>query len=193
MGEMLQTILLSLALVFSTGEEASKNYDVLTSESSVVWVGKKVTGEHTGTVQLKSGKLKFDKEKLVGGSFVMDMTTIDDIDLTGEWKDKLVGHLKSDDFFGVEKYPTAKFVITKVIPQGPDKYKVIGDMTIKENTHAIQFIANTEEAEGMIVSKATITIDRSKYNVKYGSGSFFDDLGDKTIYDDFDLNVRIVT
>merc|ERR1711879_319319 len=107
MGEMLQTILLSLALVFSTGEEASKNYDVLTSESSVVWVGKKVTGEHTGTVQLKSGKLKFDKEKLVGGSFVMDMTTIDDTDLTGEWKDKLVGHLKSDDF-RCRKIPNCK-------------------------------------------------------------------------------------
>ncbi len=190
---MLKTILLSAILLFSTGENAEKKYEVATSESTVTWIGRKVTGDHNGTVQLKNGNLKYEKGQLVGGSFEVDMTTIDNSDLSGEWKDKLVGHLKSDDFFGVDKYPTAKFVVTRAIPQGPNKYKVVGDMTIKGITHPIQFIANTEEQGNAIVSTAKLTIDRSKYNIRYGSGSFFDDLGDKTIYDEFDLNIKIVS
>lgn len=190
---MLQAILLSMVLVFSPGENTTKNYKVLVDQSTVEWVGKKVTGQHNGTVTLKSGNLKYDQGQLVGGTFEIDMTTIDNSDLTGEWKDKLVGHLKSDDFFGVNTYPTAKFVITQVVPQGSNKYKVIGDMTIKENTNEIQFIANTEEDGNTIISTANIIIDRSKYNVRYGSGSFFDDLGDKTIYDEFELMVKIAS
>jgi len=190
---MLQTILLSLAFIFSSGDEDKVSYSISVDESSVEWTGRKVTGEHNGTVKLKSGNLEFTKGVLTGGSFSVDMQTIDNSDLSGEWKDKLVGHLKSDDFFGVEKYPTANFVITKVVPQGPGKYKVIGNMTIKEDTNPIQFIVNTVEENGKIYSTADITLDRSKYNVRYGSGSFFDDLGDKTIYDEFDLKVNIVS
>ena len=130
--------------------------------------------------------------QLVGGIFTIDMTTIACLDLSGEYQGKLEGHLKSDDFFGVEKYPTATFVITKAVPQGPGKYKVIGNMTIKDKTEEVQFNASVEERDGKVTASATITLDRSKYDVRYGSGSFFDNLGDKTIYDDFDLTVNLV-
>lgn len=189
---MLQSIFLSLALLLTSGEATQATYQVDTDASSVEWFGEKVTGEHNGTVQLKEGSFTFTDGKLTAGTFMVDMTTIVDSDLEGEWKTKLENHLKSDDFFGAEKYPTSKFVITDVVPQGPGKYKVKGDMTIKESTNQIQFTADLEEKDDQLVGNAKVTIDRSKYNVRYGSGSFFDDLGDKTIYDNFDLDIKIV-
>jgi polyisoprenoid-binding protein YceI len=114
------------------------------------------------------------------------------LDLGGESKGKLEGHLKSDDFFGTEKFSTSNFTITKVIPQGTAKYKVVGNITIKGITQEIQFPAELKAVDGKLVGTANIVIDRTKFNIKYGSGSFFDDLGDKTIYDDFELTVNIV-
>lgn len=172
--------------------EAKENYKVSIEESTVEWVGKKVTGQHNGVISLQGGRLEMEDGKLVGGIFTIDMTTITDTDLSGDSKGKLEGHLKSEDFFGVEKYPTSTFVITKAVPQGPGKYKVIGNITIKEKTEEIQFTANVEEKDGKILASADITIDRSKFDVRYGSGSFFDNLGDKTIYDNFDISVSLV-
>lgn len=188
---MIKAFILSALVAFSGIGAKDAKVDV--SESTVKWVGKKVTGQHNGTIQLKGGRLEMDDNgTLTGGIFTIDMTTIANEDLSGGTKDKLEGHLKSEDFFGVEKFPTATFVITKAIPQGPGKYKIIGNMTIKEATEEIQFIANVDNKDGKVVATADITIDRSKYDVRYGSGSFFDNLGDKTIYDNFDLSVSIV-
>ena len=121
------------------------------------------------------------------------MTTINCEDLQGEWADKLVSHLKSDDFFGVATYPTAKFVITSVVSRGkPGEYKIVGDLTIKETTKEIKFNALLNEVDGKNVATADITIDRSEFDVRYGSGSFFDNLGDKTIYDEFELSINLV-
>ena len=120
------------------------------------------------------------------------MTTLISTDLTGNSKGKLEGHLKSDDFFGVATYPTSTFVITKAVPQGPGKYKIIGNITIKGTTQEIQFPATVEAKDGKVTAKADITIDRSKFDIRYGSGSFFDNLGDKTIYDNFDLSVSLI-
>lgn len=189
---MLQSILLSLAVLFSTGEGIKTTYSVDSDVSVVEWLGEKVTGEHNGTVNLKEGSFDFEEGVLIGGSFTVDMNSIVDADLSGEYKTKLEGHLKSDDFFGVAKYPTSKFVITRAVPQGPGKYKIIGNMTIKETTEEIQFPATLEEKDGKISGTADLTIDRSKYDIRYGSGSFFDNLGDKTIYDNFTLTVKIV-
>lgn len=190
---MLQSLLLSLAMLFSLGEGKQATYSVDTKGSTVEWYAEKVTGKHNGTVDLKEGSFTFDNSKLTGGSFTVDMTSLNDSDMDeGEWKTKLETHLKSDDFFGVEKYPTARFVITKAVPQGPGKYKVVGNMTIKETTQEIQFPATLEEKDGKLIGSATLTLDRAKYDIRYGSGSFFDDLGDKTIYDNFDLKVNIV-
>ena len=185
---MIKAFMIFAALL--SGE--AKDYNVSTTESTVEWVGKKVTGQHNGTITLKNGTLAMEDGKLTGGSFTIDMTTITDTDLSGGSKEKLEGHLKSDDFFGVEKYPTSTFVITRAVPQGPGKYKVIGNITIKGKTEQIQFPATVEEKDGKIMASANITIDRSKFDVRFGSGSFFDNLGDKTIYDNFDLTVNLV-
>ena len=155
-------------------------------DSKVTWKGYKVTGEHEGTINLKDGKLMFEDNKLVGGNFVIDMTSISNQDLSGEWKEKLEGHLKSDDFFGVEKHPTASLVITNVKGSGKN-YSVTGDLTIKNITNSITFDMTVEENSAM----AALKIDRSKFDVRYGSPSFFNDLQDKAIYDEFDINVNL--
>jgi len=171
------------------GERRSVNVQ----ESKVVWNGYKVTGSHTGTINIKSGDLEFDGDRLVGGNFEIDMTSIVVTDLSGEYKGKLEGHLKSADFFGVEKHPTATFNITKVVSRGtPGDYKIIGDLTIKDITKEIKFLANLKDEGSKTKATAEVIVDRSEFNVRYGSGSFFDNLGDKTIYDEFDLEVMLV-
>jgi polyisoprenoid-binding protein YceI len=161
-----------------------------TAKSQVIWKGYKVTGEHQGTINIKSGALEFDNGALTGGSFVIDMPTIKVTDLSGGMATKLEGHLKSPDFFGVEKHPEASFKITKVVSRGtPGDYKIVGNLTIKETTKEIKFFTNVS-SDGSIAT-ADIKVDRSEFDVRYGSGSFFDNLGDKTIYDEFDLNVTL--
>lgn len=168
-------------------------YKVDTQNSVVVWTGYKVTGKHTGTVKIKNGSIMTEGVRLIGGSFDIDMTSIACTDLEGEYAGKLEGHLKSDDFLGTATYPTAAFVITKAIPQDTKgNYKILGNLTIKAITKEVKFFANVAEAAGTVNASGKITIDRSEFNMKYGSGSFFDGLGDKTIYDEFDLQVTLV-
>lgn len=182
--------LLSVFALFSFNI-AVEGVAVDTEKSVINWKGYKVTGEHAGTINLKNGELKFEDGKLVGGGFEIDMTSIKVTDMQGEYAGKLEGHLKSGDFFGVENFPSAKFVMTKVSAKGtPGDYKITGNLTIKETTKEIRFYANVSD-DGKSAT-ADIKIDRSDFDVRYGSGSFFDNLGDKTIYDEFDLNVNLV-
>jgi polyisoprenoid-binding protein YceI len=186
-----------LALVgFSFTDSSNKTAETLVVDakaSYIKWTGYKVTGKHWGTVKLKSGALEYKDGLLAGGNFVIDMASIGVDDLQGNGKERLEGHLKSDDFFGVEKFPTAKFVITQVISRGtPGSYRITGDLTIKESTKSIRFNADIAEEGGKHKGTAKMTIDRSDYNVRFGSGSFFSNLGDKTIYDEFDLEVNLV-
>ncbi len=168
------------------------NYTANIESSEVSWKAYKVGGQHNGVVNLKDGDLQFENGQLVGGSFSVDMTSIVCLDLEGEWKGKLEGHLKSDDFFGVNNFPTAKFVITDAFAVGTEgKYRIKGDLTIKEKTESIAFNAMVTEEGNMVKANADLVIDRSKFDVRYGSGSFFDNLGDKTIYDEFDLSVSL--
>lgn len=162
-------------------------------QSTVAWNGYKVTGKHNGLVNLKSGNLQFEGGKLTGGSFEIDMNSISCLDMTGEYANKLVNHLKSDDFFGVANYPLVTFTTTRVVHQGQDLYKIEGNLTIKGITKSIRFNTKLKEANGRKELNAQIKLDRADFNVKYGSGSFFDNLGDKTIYDEFDINVTLVT
>ena len=183
---------LALAVVFGTAVSASTPVEVetkpvKTTESTVTWKGYKVTGSHYGTIDLKSGSLSFDGEKLVGGEFVVDMSSLISTDLQGEYKGKLEGHLKSDDFFGVAKHPTSTLVFTNVKANGKNSYEVTGDLTIKGITKAVTFDVSVYGSK----ATATMKVDRSEYDVRYGSGSFFDNLGDKTIYDEFDLVVDL--
>jgi polyisoprenoid-binding protein YceI len=125
--------------------------------------------------------------ELTGGEFLIDMSSITVTDLTGEDKGKLEGHLKSDDFFGVNNHPTSKLVITSVAKKSNGTYGVVADLTIKDKTNQVTFDLDLEENS----ASTELTIDRSKYDVRYGSGSFFDNLGDKTIYDNFELDVEL--
>lgn len=189
----MKTLFFNLALALFAGTFAFANpveeeKEVNVSESKVTWKGYKVTGSHYGTINLKSGKLMFEGDKLTGGEFVVDMATLVSEDLSGNSKGKLEGHLKSDDFFGVETYPTSKLVFTKVKSTGKNRYEVTGNLTIKETTQKVNF----EIAIYGSKATANLTIDRSKFDVRYGSGSFFENLGDKTIYDDFNIVADLV-
>ena len=186
---------LSIALAVVVGFSATANSpidgekkEVNVSESKITWKGYKVTGSHEGTIDLKSGHLEMDGNKLTGGEFVVDMTSITNLDMAaGEGKEKLEGHLKSDDFFGVENHPTAKLVITSAESMNKNSYSVKGDLTIKGKTNPVTFVISIYENK----ATATLKVDRAKYDVRYGSGSFFDNLGDKAIYDEFDLVVDL--
>ena len=166
---------------FTTIEGDKKEIKV--ESSKVVWKGYKVTGSHIGTIAIKSGHLNFDKDIMTGGSFEIDMSTITVTDLEGEYKGKLEGHLKSDDFFGVEKFPTASLIFTKVKSNGKNSYNVTGDITIKGKTESVTFNVSIYGNKASV----SLKIDRTKFDVRYGSTSFFDGLKDKAIYDEFDL------
>jgi len=184
--------ILSLALITLFGAAAIANpikketKEVKTSESNVTWKGYKVGGSHTGTIDLKSGSLEFDGEKLVGGEFIVDMTSISTTDLEGDYKGKLDGHLASDDFFGVANHPTAKLVFTKVKSTGKNSYEVKGNLTIKGTTEPVSFDVSVYGDK----ATATLKVDRTKYDVKYGSG-IIGTAKDKLIYDEFDLVVDL--
>lgn len=187
MTKQLKTIALALVAFVSFTTQAQTSKKVNAEKSSIHWVGKKVTGQHDGTVNLQNGTLMFDGEKLVGGKFTVNMTSISTKDLEGEWAQKLDGHLKSDDFFGTEKHPNATLEFKKIADKGNGVYTVFADLTIKGITNQVNF--------DMTVAKNSATtklvIDRTKFDIKYKSGSFFENLGDKTIYDDFELDVNL--
>jgi len=174
-------IIATITFAFTTIEDGKKEVKVETS--SVTWKGYKVTGSHAGSIALKQGSLDFKDGKLAGGEFVIDMTTIENTDMEGEYKAKLEGHLKSDDFFGVATYPTAKLVFKTVKSTGKNSYEVTGDLTIKDKTNPVTFDMSIYGNK----ATANIKIDRTDYEVRYGSASFFDNLQDKAIYDEFDL------
>lgn len=176
-------MLIVLALSFMSYTTLTEK-SVKVDESSVTWKGYKVGGEHSGTIDLKSGSLSFDGETLTGGSFVIDMTTINTTDLKGDYKGKLDGHLKSDDFFGVEEYPTATLDIISATKKD-GKYNIKANITIKGITEAISFPMTVKDD----TATASLKIDRTKHNITYKSPSLLETLKDKAIYDDFDLDV----
>ena len=189
---MLKSIVLILSILFSTLSNAititpKNDKEINIKNSSVSWKGEKVTGSHEGTIMIKSGFLKFEKKKLIGGEFEIDMTSLVCTDLSGEYKGKLEGHLKADDFFGVASYPEATLTIKEINAQDNGNYSVVGDFTIKGITQSVPFTIKST-ADTFV---ADVTIDRSKHNVRYGSGSFFDNLGNKAISDDFKLTVTL--
>lgn len=184
---MKKTILsITLAMVFTFGIQAQeKNVNV--AESNIHWLGKKVTGQHEGNISLKSGVLVMENNALTGGRFVVNMNSMTCTDMEGEYADKLIGHLKSDDFFGTATHPEASLEFTTVEAKGNGVYAVTGNFTIKNITQPASFDLKVSE-DG---ATAKVVIDRSKYDIRYGSNSFFDNLGDKAIYNDFELDVTL--
>ena len=181
-------ILVAILMISSFGTFAQKAA-VNTEKSTINWLGKKIGGQHEGLIKLKNGVLEEKNGKIVSASFVIDMTSLINTDLQDEgYNKKLVGHLKSDDFFGVEKHPTATLNITKATKFSNGKASITGKLRIKGKTETITFdIVKNENTY-----TAKIEIDRSKYDVKYGSTSFFDSLGDKAIDDIFILNIKLL-
>lgn len=185
---MKTSIIVLFAGFISLNINAQQKLTADAENSKLEWLGEKVTGEHKGTIKLSSGHLTWNENKITGGEFLIDMTTIEDV----EDNQKLEGHLKSDDFFGIEKYPEARLVITESTPFEKGTATLKGHLTIKENTHPVEFKAARQEKEDGVWFYSNIPIDRTKYNIRYGSGTFFDNLGDRTIYDEFKLKVALM-
>jgi polyisoprenoid-binding protein YceI len=178
-----------LGLISFAGVSAPTTVNVNKTASSIGWLAKKVTGQHNGTIGISAGTLNVDGNKLVGGNFTIDMKTIKDLDLTDPASNqKFVGHITSGDFFEIEKFPTATFAITNV-----SKKSITGNLTIKGITKSITFPAKISVKGGKVTAKADITIDRTDFNIRYGSKKFFESIGDKAIYDDFALTISLVT
>lgn len=183
------TLSLILGLLHNTN---AQTYQVDTYESRLEWKGRKVTGSHNGILMIQSGELIVEEGQLIGGSFVMDMTTIRVLDLTNRnMNEKLLNHLKSDDFFSVQAYPTSSFTITSTTPKQGNAYTITGDLSIKGTTSQVTFDAMVDIAEDAASATATITYDRTVYDIQYGSGSFFSNLGDNMINDEVEMTVNL--
>jgi polyisoprenoid-binding protein YceI len=181
-------LFLTISGLFLVNVGAQNNLTADTSLTKLLWLGEKVTGQHTGTIKLQSGWLTWQDNKIVSGEFNIDMTSLKE----SENNTMIIGHLKSDDFFGVVKYPIAKLVITSSTPFDKGNGVVSGTLTIKDITNPIEFKAAMQKKDEGVWFFANIVVDRTKYNIRYGSGSFFDNLGDKTIYDEFKLKVNLL-
>jgi polyisoprenoid-binding protein YceI len=167
----------------------NQKFEIVSTQSNIDWVGKKVTGAHNGTIAVKEGEFILNNGKLAGGKFVIDTASIKILDVTDPATNaQFAGHLASDDFFSIEKYPEAILKITSVSGN-----HVEGDLTIKGITHPVAFDAavNVNGDGDVLVATGKVVIDRTKYGMKFRSGNFFKDLGDTLIYNDFELNVNV--
>lgn len=179
-----------------TGKKSDKTVMINTQESNVKWIGKKVTGKHNGSIKISKGEIYLDGDKISGGNFEIDMNTISIEDLQGEDNMKLLNHLRSDDFFSVEKNPSSKFEITEITTfSNTDKpefnHTIKGNLTIKGITKSITFPAFVKVESGTVTSKADFDIDRTQWDIRYGSGKFFENLGNKMINDNFNIQFNV--
>ena len=184
----LYTLIFGFLFSFNANSQTSSIKKNINIETSIVkWTGYKITGQHEGTISLAEGHLSFTEDKISGGYFKIDMSTINTTDLSGRGKNSLDNHLKSDDFFDTEKYKTAELTITGLESTSQTSYIVSGDMTIKGITNPIKFELDVKDG----TAETNLKIDRTKFNIKYKSASFFDNLKNKAIYDEFDLKVSL--
>ncbi|WP_353132064.1 YceI family protein [Pseudopedobacter sp.] len=185
-------LLIALVAVFTVFTAKAQSYKLDTEKSVIEWVGRKVTGAHNGTVKFSSGTLNYNGS-LKSGNFLINMNSIKALDVQGEWATKLEGHLKNEDFFATDKFSTAKFVITKLGKLVNGTQTVVGKLTIKDITNEISFPATVTLNNGVLTAVAkNVKVDRTKYDIKYGSKNFFDSLGDKAIDNEFELNITLV-
>jgi polyisoprenoid-binding protein YceI len=185
----MKNIFLFIALIglVSGMANAQEKLSADTSKTTLSWLGEKVTGQHNGTIKLQSGWLNWKDNKIVSAEFIIDMASIKE----ASGNERLEGHLKSDDFFSVGKFPVAKLVLTGSESFEKGSALVRGTLTIKGISNPIEFKSNMQKKDEGVWFYSNITVDRTKYDVKYGSGSFFDNLGDKVIYDEFKLKVAL--
>ena len=169
---------------------ADNIYNIDNTQSQITWTGREVsTSSHYGTLDFVSGNFEISNGAIVNGEFIVDMTSINNLDMEGDSKARLEGHLKSDDFFSVESYPTSSISINSSELISDGKWNVSADLSIKGFTHPVNFEMISSE-DGW---SANLVFDRSKYDVRFRSGSFFENLGDKLIYDDIELSINLTT
>ncbi len=198
---MKKILIAACVLTISSMSVAAEKYMINPAETKIQWMGSKslIDSKHEGTVELEKGYFEFEKGKLQGGEFVVDMSTIKNDDVKDpEYNQKLVGHLKSDDFFDVQAHPTANFKITKVIPtKKKNTYDVVGDLTIKGITkeHVVKNVKVDQNKETVVV-EPSISVDRKEYGITYNAQSTFekitDSVKDKVIADEFTLDLKLV-
>lgn len=198
------TIILALVALLTTNMWAKgssstsvKSTTINTEKSTIDWIGKKVLGQHNGKVKIQSGTINTKNGVLTGGNFVIDMKSITNEDITDpDYNKKLIGHLNSEDFFNVAAFSTANVKITKVLKltNKPNSYNLTADLTIKGITKSITFPATFSKSAGNgFEGNAKITIDRTLWDIKYGSSNFFEGLGDKAIKNEIELNVKLAS
>ena len=157
------------------------------TQSTVEWEGHKVIGDHQGTINVKEGNFDFDQGVLTGGEIIIDMNTIDVLDLSGSKENKLKSYLTSENFFSIQDHPTASFIITNVTSTGnADEYTLEGNLTIKGNTKNITVDVTANETS----ATASLKVNRTEFKVQ--AQSFFAKVADNTIYDEFDLKLNLV-
>lgn len=191
-------VLLGILLPLPLMSQSIQLYNLAVDKSTIKWTGRKILGSHYGYVNFKDGYIKAEGNRIVEGAFEVDMSTINVQDIEDKgMNQKLVKHLKSEDFFSVDKFPIAKFLITHVTQiksakPGESNFAITGKMTIKGITHTVVFPAFVKAEGNVIRATAKFEIDRTKFDVRYKSGSFFEGLGDNLIYDNFTLELNLV-
>jgi len=189
---MKKIVFILAVFVLASSFASAQVYNVDNKKSTLNWLAKKVTGQHEGTVSIKSGQLVFDKSILKSGTFVINMQSIVCTDIKdADTNAKLIGHLRSEDFFSVTANPEASLVITQVKVVDKTTYQIKAKLTIKGITDMVDFPATLSISNGKVTAVANIVVDRTKYNVRYGSAKFFDSLGDKAISDVFEIMVKL--
>ena len=170
----------------------AQNYKAELDKTVILWQGKKIGGEHRGSVQLKSAEIEMQYKRPVKGTVVIDMNSIVDTDIENDgMRNRLEDHLKSDDFFSVEKYPEAMFEITGSESKNGGPIKIIGNITIKGTTEPLEFTSNLTDSNGALIFTGHIDINRTLFDVRYGSTKFFDNIADRAINDIFTLDYEL--
>ena len=187
---MILTFILSLFVLQLTSKEI---LPVNTQKSTIAWEGGSATTTHNGLIGLKSGTLEISDGKLTGGTFEVDMTSITNLDVSEAYRGKLENHLKSEDFFDANAFPSAHLIIIRTIAERENLYRIVADLTIRNIKKTIEFDANLSPNGSGYEATATFNFDRSEFEVKHRSGSFFMNLGDKLIYDDIKVEISLVT
>lgn len=183
------SLALSLSLLAFT-EKKADTFTVDTEKSTINWTGRKVTGQHSGVIKIKEGSLVYNGKALKSGTFSIDMSTIVATDGSGS---NLLTHLKSPDFFDTANSPVSTFVITKVVAGGTNQVNITGNLTIKGISKPLTFPATVKKQGNNVVAVAKgVKVDRTKYDIRYGSKSFFGSIGDKAIDDEFELDINLL-
>lgn len=194
---MKSKVIVTLCFFASSAFAMPKTYNLDTQLSELKWVGKKVTSAHNGSVKVKEGKVTFNSDTITGGTFAIDMTSIANADITDQsYNKKLVNHLLSADFFAAENFPSATFNIEKAskienAKAGEPNYTITGKLSIKGIENEVTFPAIISVSGNEASAKGTVTLDRTKWDIKYRSGKFFESLGDKLILDDFTVDLDL--